>query len=178
MTLRLLPLAFVLAAATPAAAADDGFVPIFNGKNLDGWTPKITGHALGDNFGNTFRVEDGVIKVSYDRYGEKGFEGRFGHLFYKEKYSHYVVRVEYRFLGEQCKGGPGWAFRNSGIMYHYQPPETMAKDQKFPVSIEAQLLGGNGKDTRPTLNMCSPGTNIVYNGKLYTTHCLNSKSKT
>lgn len=178
MTPRLLfSFAFALAVITPAAA-DDGFVPIFNGKDLDGWTPKITGHALGENFGNTFRVEDGVIKVRYERYGDKGFGDQFGHLFYKDKYSHYVVRVEYRFVGEQCKGGPGWAFRNSGIMFHCQPPETMAKDQKFPVSIEAQLLGGNGKDKRPTLNMCSPGTNIVYNGKLYTTHCLNSKSKT
>jgi hypothetical protein len=166
MTLRLLPLALVLAVVSPAAADDDGFVPIFNGKDLDGWTPKITGHALGENFGNTFRVEDGVIKVSYDKYGDKGFNEQFGHLFYKEKYSHYVVRVEYRFAGDQCKGGPGWAVRNSGIMFHCQPPETMAKDQKFPVSIEAQLLGGNGKDKRPTLNMCSPGTKILYNGKL------------
>jgi hypothetical protein len=178
----LLAISFALAAVSPAAAQPaaerDGFVPIFNGKNLDGWTPKITGHALGENFANTFRVEDGVMKVSYDGYGEKGFDGQFGHIFYKEKYSHYIVRVEYRFVGEQCKGGPGWAVRNSGIMLHCQPPGTMAKDQKFPVSIEAQLLGGNGKDPRPTLNMCSPGTNVVFNGKLYTTHCLNSKSKT
>lgn len=166
----------LLAGCLSSAPGDDGFVPIFNGKDLDGWTPKITGHALGENFGNTFRVENGVMKVSYDEYKE--FGGQFGHIFYKEKYSHYVVRVEYRFVGEQCKGGPGWALRNSGIMFHCQPPETMRKGQDFPVSIEAQLLGGNGKDPRPTNNMCSPGTNIVYNGKLYTTHCLSSKSKT
>lgn len=152
------------------------WMSLFNGKNLDGWTPKITGYNLGENFGNTFRVENGVLKVSYDHYDK--FDGRFGHLFYKEKFSHYRFRVEYRFVGEQVPGGPGWAYRNSGIMFHCQPPETMARDQKFPVSIEAQLLGGNGKDKRPTGNVCTPGTNIVMNNQLITRHCTSSSSKT
>jgi hypothetical protein len=160
----------------PKKGKDGDWVPLFNGKNLDGWTPKIKGFELGDNHLDTFRVEDGVIKVSYDKYKE--FDGKFGHLFYKDKFSHYRLRVEYRFLGEQCKGGPGWATRNSGVMFHCQDPKTMGKDQDFPVSIEFQLLGGLGKGNRPTANMCSPGTNIVYNGKLYTPHTLNSKSKT
>ncbi|MBY0457194.1 MAG: DUF1080 domain-containing protein [Gemmataceae bacterium] len=186
---RRLP-AFLLAAlagallAVPAAAdepkakdKDGAWVPLFNGKNLDGWTPKITGYELGDNHADTFRVEDGILKVSYDKYKE--FGGKFGHLFYKDKFSHYRIRVEYRFVGEQCKGGEGWATRNSGVMLHCQDPKTMTKDQKFPVSIEAQLLGGlSNKKSRTTANMCSPGTNIVFEGKLYTTHCLNSKSKT
>jgi len=155
---------------------DADWVPLFNGKNLDGWTPKITGYELGDNYADTFRVEDGVLKVRYDKYKE--FGGKFGHLFYKDKFSHYRLRVEYRFVGDQCKGGPGWATRNSGVMFHCQDPKTMRKDQEFPVSIEFQLLGGLGKGNRPTANMCSPGTHIVLDGKLYKTHCFNSKSKT
>ena len=178
--LVLVPLATVVALplpVAPAADAKDGeWVPLFNGKNLDGWTPKITGHELGVNHADTFRVEDGILKVKYDKYKE--FGGQFGHLFHKDKFSHYRLRVEYRFVGEQCKGGEGWAVRNSGVMFHCQDPKTMAKDQKFPVSIEFQLLGGLGKGKRPTANMCSPGTNIVLDGKLFTTHCLNSKSKT
>ena len=150
--------------------------PLFNGKDLDGWTPKIKGFALGDNHLDTFRVEDGVLKVRYDKYQE--FNNQFGHLFHKEKFSHYRLRVEYRFVGEQCKGGPGWAARNSGVMFHCQDPKTMRKDQDFPVSVEFQLLGGLGKGNRPTANMCSPGTNVVMNGKLFTPHCFNSKSKT
>jgi hypothetical protein len=106
------------------------------------------------------------------------FDDKFGHLFYKDKFSHYRFRVEYRFVGEQCKGGQGWAIRNSGIMFHCQDPKSMRKDQDFPVSIEAQLLGGLGKGNRTTNNLCSPGTNVVMNGKLFTTHCTNSKSKT
>ncbi|HTN73922.1 MAG TPA: DUF1080 domain-containing protein [Pirellulaceae bacterium] len=159
-----------------ADEAEAKWIPLFNGKNLDGWTPKIKGHALGENFGNTFRVEDGLLKVGYDKY--TNFDGQFGHLFYKEPFSNYRLRLEYRFVGEQAKGGPGWAFRNSGVMIHGEKPETMEKDQEFPASIEVQLLGGNGKQARTTSNLCTPGTNVVMDGKLITQHCINSKSKT
>ena len=159
-----------------AVQNDNNWVSLFNGKDLEGWKVKITGYELDDNYGNTFRVEDGVLKVSYDQYDK--FNGEFGHLFYEDKFSHYLLRLEYRFLGEQTPGGPGWAFRNSGIMVHSQTPESMRKDQSFPVSIEVQLLGGNGRDERSTGNLCTPGTNIVMDGKLVTTHCISSDSKT
>jgi Domain of Unknown Function (DUF1080) len=154
----------------------EGWIALFNGKDLDGWTPKITGYPLGENYADTFRVEDGVLKVAYDKYPK--FEGKFGHLFYKAPFSHYRLRIEYRFVGKQCTGGPGWAFRNSGVMIHGQPPESMRKDQEFPVSIEVQFLGGNGRDKRPTANVCTPGTNIVMGGKLITQHCIDAKAKT
>ncbi len=150
---------------------------IFNGKNLDGWSPKIRGYASGENFGKTFRVTDGVIEVNYDAYDGK-FKDRFGHLFYKTSYSSYKFRLEYRFKGEQMPDGAGWAWRNSGIMIHGQKPETMTKDQDFPVSVEFQLLGGPKEGKRSTGNMCSPGTNIVMEGKLITQHCVESKSET
>ena len=163
--------------ANPDAAKEDWLV-LFDGTDLKGWTPKITKHDLGDNFGNTFRVEDGLLKVRYDKY--KSFDGQFGHLFWKDPYSYYKLVVEYRFLGQQAPGNPGaWALRNSGAMLHAPDPRTMPRDQTFPISIEGQLLGGNsdGKP-RPTANMCSPGTEIVYQGKLYPDHCLNSSSPT
>jgi hypothetical protein len=155
---------------------ENTWIPLFNGKNLEGWHIKITGYDLDDNFGNTFRVENGLLKVSYDQYDK--FNGRFGHIFYKDKFSKYRLHVEYRFTGEQTPGGPEWAYRNSGVMFHSQSPQSMKKDQNFPVSIEAQLLGGNGKDERPTANVCTPGTNIVMNGELITRHCTPSSSKT
>jgi hypothetical protein len=159
-----------------AALAEDSWIPLFNGKNLDGWTPKIKGYPLGENAHDTFRVEDGVLKVSYDKYTL--FDNQFGHLFYKEPFGNYRLRVEYRFTGDQCPGGPSWAIRNSGVMLHGQPPEMMPVDQEFPVSIEVQFLGGNGKDERSTGNLCTPGTHVVMNGKLVTQHCTNSRSKT
>jgi hypothetical protein len=161
------------------AKAEAGkWVPLFNGKNLDGWIPKIKGFPAGENYANTFRVENGVLKVVYESDKYPKFAGRFGHLFYKEPFSHYRIRVEYRFVGEQAAAGPGWALRNSGIMVHGESPETMGVDQDFPVSIEVQLLGGNGKDPRPTANLCTPGTNVVMDGQLITQHCNNSRSKT
>lgn len=152
------------------------WIDLFNGKNLNGWAIKITGHDVGDNYKNTYRVEDGIIKVGYDEY-EK-FGGKFGNLFYKQPFSHYVLRVEYRFVGEQVDGGPGWAFRNSGVMIHSQSPESMSKKQNFPVSIEVQMLGGDGEHPRTTGNLCTPGTNVVMDGKLVTKHCINSTSET
>lgn len=153
------------------------WIKLFNGENLDGWTPKIKGHKLGENYANTFRVEDGVIKVSYDGYNGK-FAEQYGHLFYKVPYKNYRFRMKYRFLGEQVADGPGWAWRNSGIMIHCQEPSSMRKDQDFPVSAEVQLLGGGPEGERPTANLCTPGTNVVMDGKLITQHCTNSSSKT
>lgn len=178
----LLFLCFVLMSTLCGGAAEQDksgksrWINLFNGKDLKDWKVKIKGHKLNDNYGSTFRVEDGILKVSYEQYDK--FDGKFGHIFYKNKFSHYILRLEYRFVGKQISGGPGWAFRNSGLMLHCQSPESMRVDQNFPVSIEVQLLGGNGKDKRTTGNLCTPGTNIVMDGKLVTRHCNSSKSKT
>jgi predicted MPP superfamily phosphohydrolase len=170
--------ALALAADKLALADDDGeWIQLFNGQDLAGWTPKIRGHELGENFADTFRVADGMIQVRYDKYDGR-YRGRYGHLFYEKPFSRYVLRVEYRFVGEQATAGPGWAIRNSGVMLHGQDPKTMEKDQEFPVSIEVQFLGGDGQTPRTTGNLCTPGTNVVIDGKLHTPHCTNSTSDT
>jgi hypothetical protein len=150
-------------------AADDDWTPLFNGRDLAGWTVKITGLDLGEDSWNTFRVEDGLLTVGYEDYGE--FDGRFGHLFYEAPFSEYRLRVEYRFVGEQAAGGPGWAVRNSGVMFHAQDPASMLRDQDFPISLEAQLLGGDGNAERPTANLCTPGTHVEIDGVLIDRHC-------
>ena len=171
---------FVLAvggcAKAPVEEEGEQWISLLNGKDLTGWIPKFAGREVGENYRNTFRVEDGILKVSYDEY--EAFEGEFGHLFYKDSFSHYRIRVEYRFLGEQTPGGPAWGFRNSGIMIHGQEPESMALQQNFPVSIEVQLLGGNGEEDRSTANLCTPGTHVEMGGELVTQHCTNSSSAT
>jgi hypothetical protein len=169
-------LLFVSTSLLGQKASKENWISMFNGKDLTGWTPKIRNYASGENFGNTFRVEDGKLVVRYDAYDS--FNERFGHIFYKDKFSYYRIRLNYRFVGDQAINGPGWATRNSGIMIHGQAPQTMGKNQDFPVSIEVQLLGGNGKDKRTTCNLCTPGTNVEMNGKLFTPHCINSTSET
>jgi hypothetical protein len=172
---KLMIAAAALLASCASSTPEPQWISLFNGQNLDGWTPKFTHHALGENFNNTFRVEDGVLKVRYDRYDEMRTE--FGHLFYRTPYSHYRIRLEYRFLGEQVAGGPDWAIRNTGIMVHSQPPQTMDLDQEFPDSVEVQLLGRDGVTPRTTANMCSPQSSIVINGARNHTHCIESHTQ-
>ena len=154
---------------------DEEWIQLFNGQDLNGWDVKINGYDLNDNFGDTFRVEKGVLKVAYNRY--ESFESRFGHLFYHQNFSHYRLRVEYRLVGDQVAGGPDWGFRNSGIMVHSQSAESMKKNQDFPISIEVQLLGGTDTPGRTNLNFCTPGTHMEIDGRLFTDHCLSSSSK-
>lgn len=186
-TVRCAAAALLLASAQASAAepaspprddAAESWQPLFNGRDLSGWVAKIAGHPLGDNYRDTFRVENGRLVVAYDGY--ERFDDQFGHLFHTTPYGYYRLRVEYRFAGEPAPHGPGgWALRNSGVMLHAQAPETMGLRQNFPVSIETQLLGGLGDgEPRPTANVCTPGTDIVYAGRRHPEHCLESKSKT
>ncbi len=173
--LTLLLFTTTLSLAQPRAKAGK-WVELFNGKDLKNWAVKITGHPLNDNYGNTFRVEDGNLVVRYDQYN--AFDEQYGHIFYNKPFSAYLLVMEYRFVGEQVKGGPGWATRNSGAMLHGQAPQTMGLKQDFPISLEMQLLGGDGQHERHTGNLCTPGTNVVRDGKLFTPHCIDSNSKT
>ena len=165
-----------LTAMSASSPAKIKWIQLFNGKDIKDWSVKIRTHDLNDNFANTFRVQDGMMQVRYDGYTQ--FDQQYGHIFYKKPFSYYLLQVEYRFVGEQCPGGEGWALRNSGAMLHSQDPKTMLKDQNFPISIEAQFLGGNGKDPRTTCNLCTPGTNVVLADSLFTPHCINSSSQT
>jgi Domain of Unknown Function (DUF1080) len=150
---------------------------LFNGKDLKNWTVKIFHHEVGDNYGNTFRVEDGIMKVRYDQYDS--FNNRFGHLYYNTPFSYYHLVVEYRFVGEWRKDAPSYTNKNSGVMFHSQDPRTMPKEQDWPISVELQLLAGLGDGKpRPTGNMCSPGTDVVFKGQIDPRHCIESTSKT
>jgi hypothetical protein len=163
------------AVACSSAPQDGGrWTPLFDGRTLNGWTPKIRGFPLGENYRDTFRVRDGALVVSYDKYDN--FGERFGHLFYDAPFKAYRLRFEYRFLQEHPADTPAWAIANSGVMIFSQDPKTMAVEDSFPVSVEAQLLGPAPGQTRFNGNMCSPGTNVVMDGALVTTHCINSKT--
>ena len=158
-------------------AKEGEWIQLFNGRDLNDWIVKINHHALNENYGNTFRVEDGLIKVRYDQYGE--FGDRFGHLYYKQPFSHYQLAVEYRFTGALQRGAPGYAVLNSGVMFHSQDPKTILLDQNWPIALELQFLAGlpDGKP-RPTGCVCTPGTHVVHNGKLTEAHIIQSTAET
>lgn len=171
--------ALMLIVSLPAVASDapssDGWHSLFNGRNLDGWTIKIAKHALNENYAHTFRVEDGMIKVSYEGYDK--FDGRFGHLYSNQAYSHYILRLEYRFVAEAAADAPPWAKLNSGVMVHSQCPLTLELDQAWPASMEMQFLAAGATAGRQTGNAVSPGTNLEIEGQLVTDHIIDSRSK-
>ncbi|MBM1105592.1 DUF1080 domain-containing protein [Aurantibacter crassamenti] len=146
------------------------WTPIFNGKDLSGWTMKINGYPLAENFGNTFRVEDGILSIRYDQYGPELGE-RFGALFYDKELSNYRLKVEYRFVGETASGAPEWGYRDSGVQIHTQPPNTVQLNQRFPICLEYNLHGGNGTDDRPLGAICGIGTFVEIDGAKSTSFC-------
>jgi len=162
--------------AISLSAEESQWVSLFNGKDLSGWTIKIANHPLGENFAKTFRVEDGMIKVCYDGYAK--FDKQYGHLFTNLAYSHYILRMEYRFTGKMMADAPKYVNLNSGVMIHAQPPQSMRMDQGFPASLEVQFLADEGKGPRATANLCTPGTNIELGGKLVTQHIIKSTAPT
>lgn len=158
-------------------SANEDWIRLFNEKDLSDWKVKINHYDVGDNVDSTFAVKDGMIQVRYNHYGN--FDNRFGHLFYKKPFSKFHLKLEYRFTGAQQLGAPDYTILNSGVMFHSQDPATILKNQDWPISIEMQLLAGLSDGApRPTGNMCSPGTEIVFQGAEYKGHCLNSTSKT
>jgi hypothetical protein len=169
--------AFTGCATAQQNAGTPEWKQLFNNKDINDWTVKIHHHEVGEDTANTFRVEDGMIKVRYDKYDQ--FNEQYGHLYYKQPFSYYHLRVEYRITGQWRKDAPSYTIKNSGVMFHSQDPKTMPKEQDWPISVELQLLAGldDGKP-RPTGNMCSPGTDVVFNGKVDPRHCIESTSKT
>lgn len=153
--------------------SEEEWLQLFNGQDLTGWQPKVTNYPLCENPNNLFRVEDGLLKVRYSK--QDTFRNEFGHLFYKESFENYRLRVEYRFVGQQLLNAPEWAYKNNGLMIHGQPAESMLIDQAFPISLEVQLLGADIGVDRPTGNLCTPGTSIEIAGQRVIEHCINSR---
>lgn len=160
----------------PRDTVTEEWIQLFNGENLDNWIAKFPEQPVGHNYKNTFRVTKGLLQANYTEYDT--FQNEFGHLFYDSIFSYYRVRSEYRFVGEQPPGGEEWAYRNNGLMLHCQHPSTMTNLQGFPMSLEFQLLGGNGTDARTNGNLCTPGCDVIIDGELVEEHCISADSKT
>jgi len=176
ITISIMLLLGISCGEKPTDPNKEEWVALFNGSNYEDWTPKFKSQELGENYKDRFVYKDSLLSVRYSE--TDSFTGNFGHLFYKKKFSHYKLRAKYRFVGDQMKNGPGWAVRNNGLMLHCQDPKTLGLDQDFPISLELQLLGGDGTNARSTANLCTPGTNVMMGDTLFTPHCINSNSKT
>ncbi|WP_342086887.1 3-keto-disaccharide hydrolase [Dyadobacter sp. OTU695] len=176
LSFLLLTLSVSISVNAQKPADKEEWQSLFNGKDLTGWDVKIAGHKVNDNYKNTFLVEDNMIRVNYKEYDK--FTTEYGHMYYNKPYSHYKIRLQYRFTGNQVPGGASWNVRNSGIMLHSQSAASLGLDQDFPISLEMQYLGGLNAGERNTGNLCTPGTIVDIDGKLAEAHCINSSSKT
>ncbi len=178
-TMKKFTLACLLSASASLGIADEalesGWISLFNGKDLDGWVVKVAKHPLGENYADTFRVEDGVIKVSYDKYA--AFDQQFSHLYTASAYSHYILRLEYRFEGGVMADAPSWTKLNSGVMIHAQSPLTLGFGQLWPASLECQFLATGTTAGTQTGNVCTPGTNLEFNGAFTEEHILDSTAR-
>lgn len=166
---------FIYSVSCQSQSTSEDWISLFNGENLDGWTVKIAGHPMGDNAHQTFHVEDGIMKVAYDDYDK--FDMQVGHIFTNITYSHYILRLDYLFLGSGMPDAPDWTNLNSGVMIHSQSPQSMLVDQGFPVSIEGQFLAEGATAGTQTANVVSPGTHIELEGVLNKDHINDSDSE-
>ena len=162
--------------AESAAREKNVWLPLFDGKSLNGWVPKFSGYPVGENVKNTFAVRDG--KLVADNSNWSHFDYTFGHLFFDEVFHHYKIRAEYRFVGEQVAQAPEWAKRNNGIFVHAQSAKSMWLNQDFPSGMEIQLLGGFGEGERSTGNICRSNVDVDINGEKAKDRCIGSTSST
>ena len=88
----------------------EGFVPIFNGKNLNGWHPSRTTHQ-----GTTasFTVDDGVVTLKQHPYGQGGV------LLTNKKYRNFELYVDVK-IDSLCNGGIFLRSTESGQAYQIE----------------------------------------------------------
>jgi hypothetical protein len=109
----------VLCCTTALQAAGDGFVPLFNGRNLDGWVNVNCAP-------ETWTVRDGMIICT-------GIPT--GVLRTEKHYENYVLELEWRHMKKRG---------NAGLFIHSDP--ITAVGQPFTRSIEIQIMDGNAGD--------------------------------
>jgi hypothetical protein len=128
-----------LGLAGPSDSRPDGdWKPLFNGKDLSGWTHFFNGRDKNAKVDDLVRVEDGLIHIYPERMdGEKQ---PFGYLLSAKPYSHYHLRFEYKW-GTKRFAPRQAAKRDSGMLYHVVGP-----DKVWPRCVELQVQEGDTGD--------------------------------
>jgi len=109
---------------------ESDIVTLFNGKDLSNWTFVLRGDTVDP--ATVFTVTDGIINIKGDP---------FGYMRTKDKYSDYILHVEWRWPVEPS---------NSGVFIHGQKPDAI-----WLKCIECQLMPGNAGDF-----VCMNGSDI------------------
>ena len=125
------PLALAADQAEKQSAAEDGFRPLFNGKNLDGWYTFMQEHGQNKDPDRIITIEDGVIHLyKYAKHGDKVVMGYIGT---NEEHSDYHLRVQYKW-GEKKFAPRFEILRDAGIYYHH-----VGRDFVWPRAMQYQV---------------------------------------
>jgi Domain of Unknown Function (DUF1080) len=110
----------------PAGEKGDGWIKLFNGKDLSGWTVFLDPKKEADP-AKVFTVHEGVIVC----------EGTpFGYVITDKEYENYVLKVQWRW-GKKLHS----KVRNSGVFVHVVGPNKI-----WPKAVEAQLMADHAGD--------------------------------
>jgi hypothetical protein len=111
----------------PAGEKNDGWIKLFNGKDLSGWSVFLDPKKKDADPAKVFAVHNGIIVC----------EGTpFGYLITDKEYENYILKVQWRW-GEKVHG----KIRNSGVFVHVVGPNKI-----WPKAVEAQLMADHAGD--------------------------------
>src|SRR4030095_1407778 len=141
--LLVLSIAFhsIMIAAPPQSPLDSneaGWIPLFNGKNLDGWYTWLPSMGRDNDPDGVFKVDDGVLHIL--DLPEADQEQEFGYIATNNEYSNYRLRFQYKW-GSKRFAPRAHDPRDSGLLYHFIGP-----DRIWPASVECQVQEGDTGD--------------------------------
>jgi hypothetical protein len=124
-------LAEQVASERTKTSAGAEWIPLFDGKSLDGWYTYLNKHKKNEDPQRVFQVQDGVIHVYRDAAEED--EVTFGYLATAAEYAYYHLRLEYKWGAKKFR--PRAAVRrDAGLLYHVVPPDVV-----WPRCVECQI---------------------------------------
>lgn len=137
-TLTLVPAGTAAPSDLPTRPSGDGWISLFNGRNLDGWTTFLPSKGRNNDPQGVFKVENGMLHIL--DIPDRGQRQEFGYLATNRSYGDYRLRFQYRW-GDKRFAPRNNAKRDSGVMYHLS-----GGDRVWPRSVELQVQEGNTGD--------------------------------
>jgi len=124
--------------STPASAADDGWNPLFNGKDLTGWYTFLQEHGRDSDPDGIITIEDGAIHLYKNV--EDGSRVVMGYIGTEKEYGDYHLRLQYRFGAKKFE--PRYNLKkDAGLYYHITGPDAV-----WPRSLQYQIEETNVGD--------------------------------
>ena len=122
----------------PATAAGEPWVPLFNGRNLDGWYTFLQKHGKNSDPDRVITIEDGAIHLYKN--AADGSHVVMGYIGTEKEYGDYHLRLQFRW-GEK-KFEPRYKMkRDAGLYYHI-----LGDDAVWPRALQFQIEQTNVGD--------------------------------